>query len=81
MKKENVNKKETNIKESWQNFKERVDNVLRFVVLSVTMLMGFWLIYLMLLNTLGFTINNTTLWLLFGQSLISEWLYFKWVAN
>lgn len=68
-------------KEKWPKTKERIVNACKFILTAVIMVMGFWVIYSIIWMRLGFPMNNIALWLLFGQSVISEIIFFRWLSN
>jgi hypothetical protein len=45
------------------------------------MLVGFWAVYVVAWKALGFTVNDTALWLLFVQAIISETMFIKWFSK
>lgn len=61
--------------------KKYINNAARFTIFTVVMLVGFWAVYLMLWNALGFPVNNTAMWLLFFQAIISETMFIKWFSK
>lgn len=63
---------------NWQKILDKILNVCKFILFTVVMLMGFWTIYAILWKVLGFPLTNIAMWLLFGQAVISELLFFKW---
>ena len=63
---------------NWTKIGEKLLAALRFAIFTIVMLMGFWTIYVVLWNVLGFQCNTTAMWLLFVQALISELAFFKW---
>ena len=67
--------------EKWPATKERIVNACKFTLTAVVMVMGFWVIYSIIWMRLGFPMNNLALWLLFGQSVISEIIFFRWLSN
>lgn len=69
------------LNEKWPNTKERIVEACKFILTTVVTLMGFWVIYSIIWMRLGFNMNNIALWLLFGQSVVSEIIFFRWLAN
>ena len=61
---------------NWTKIGEKLLAALRFAIFTIVMLMGFWTIYVVLWNVLGFQCNTTAMWLLFVQALISELAFF-----
>lgn len=66
---------------NWKVIKKYIINAARFTVFTVVMLVGFWAVYLMLWDVLGFPVNNTAMWLLFFQAIISETMFIKWFSK
>lgn len=66
----------TTNKINWTRIKEKIFDAIYFTVLGIVMLMGFWIIYYMLWDALGFPINTTAMLVLFVQALISEIRFF-----
>lgn len=69
------------IKANWPKIKERIESAIKFLIMTLVMLAGFWIIYIFAWDALGFPLNNKAMWVLFFQALISEWLYVKWLSN
>ena len=68
-------------KVNWTKVKDRIINIIRFVIFTVVMLVGFWAVYLVLWKALGFPVTNNALWVLFIQAVISETLFIKWFSK
>lgn len=68
-------------KVNWSKIKDRIVNIIRFVIFTVVMLVGFWAVYLVLWKALGFPVTNNALWVLFIQAVISETLFIKWFSK
>lgn len=66
---------------NWKAIKKYIINATRFAIFTTVMLAGFWIVYLMLWNALGFPVNNTAMWLLFFQAIISETAFIKWFSE
>lgn len=66
---------------NWKAIKKYIINATRFAIFTTVMLAGFWIVYLMLWNALGFPVNNTAMWLLFFQAIISETAFIKWFSK
>ena len=67
------------IKAGWPKFKNIIVATAKFVLTSVLMLMGLWSIYSIIWIRLGFPTTNVAMWLLFGHSVISEIIIFRWL--
>ena len=63
---------------NWVKIKTYINNAARIIIFSVVMLVGFWTVYLMLWNALGFPITTNAVLLLLIQAVISETIYIKW---
>lgn len=63
---------------NWMKIKTYINNAARIIIFSVVMLVGFWTVYLMLWNALGFPITTNAVLLLLIQALISETMFIKW---
>ena len=68
-------------KVNWSKVKDRIINIIRFIIFTVVMLVGFWAVYVVLWKVLGFPVNDTALWLLFVQAVISETMFIKWFSK
>jgi hypothetical protein len=68
-------------KVNWSKVKDRIINIIRFIIFTVVMLVGFWAVYVVAWKALGFTVNDTALWLLFVQAIISETMFIKWFSK
>lgn len=66
---------------NWKAVKKYIINATRFTIFTTVMLAGFWIVYLMLWKALGFPVNNTAMWLLFFQAIISETAFIKWFSK
>lgn len=66
---------------NWQEVKERVIDALKFMIFTVTGLMGFWAVYCILWNIIGLPTSVTALWVMFGQALVSEILFVRWLND
>lgn len=63
---------------NWMKIKTYINNAARIIIFSVIMLVGFWTVYLMLWNALGFPITTNAVLLLLIQAVISETMFIKW---
>ena len=63
---------------NWVKIKTYINNAARIIIFSVVMLVGFWTVYLMLWNALGFPITTNAVLLLLIQAVISETMFIKW---
>ena len=63
---------------NWVRIKKYINNAARIIIFSVVMLVGFWTVYLMLWNALGFPITTNAVLLLLIQAVISETMFIKW---
>ena len=63
---------------NWMKIKTYINNAARIIIFSVVMLVGFWTVYLLLWNALGFPITTNAVVLLLIQALISETMFIKW---
>ena len=63
---------------NWMKIKTYINIAARIIIFSVVMLVGFWTVYLMLWNALGFPITTNAVLLLLIQALISETMFIKW---
>lgn len=63
---------------NWMKIKTYINNAARIIIFSVVMLVGFWTVYLMLWNALGFPITTNAVLLLLIQAVISETMFIKW---
>lgn len=63
---------------NWMKIKTYINNAARIIIFSLVMLVGFWTVYLMLWNALGFPITTNAVLLLLIQALISETMFIKW---
>lgn len=68
-------------KVNWSKVKDRIINIIRFIIFTVVMLVGFWAVYVALWKVLGFPVTNNALWVLFIQAVISETLFIKWFSK
>ena len=68
-------------KVNWTKVRDRIINIIRFIIFTVVMLVGFWAVYVVLWKVLGFPVNDTALWLLFVQAVISETMFIKWFSK
>lgn len=68
-------------KVNWSKVKDRIINIIRFIIFTVVMLVGFWAVYVVLWKALGFPLTNNALWVLFVQAVISETLFIKWFSK
>ena len=68
-------------KVNWSKVKDRIINIIRFIIFTVVMLVGFWAVYVVLWKALGFPVTNNALWVLFIQAVISETLFIKWFSK
>lgn len=66
---------------NWSKVKDRIINIIRFIIFTVVMLVGFWAVYVVLWKALGFPVTNNALWVLFVQAVISETLFIKWFSK
>lgn len=66
---------------NWSELKERVTNALKFISLTVIMVMGFWLIYAIIWMGIRLPTTNWAIWILFMLALVSEYGYIKWLSN
>ena len=63
---------------NWMKIKTYINNAACIIIFSVVMLVGFWTVYLMLWNALGFPITTNAVLLLLIQAVISETMFIKW---
>lgn len=63
---------------NWKKILDKILNVCKFTLFTIVMLCGFWAIYIFMWYELGFPTTTPAMWLLFGQAVISELLFFKW---
>ena len=68
-------------KVNWSKVKDRIINIIRFIIFTVVMLVGFWAVYVVLWKVLGFPVTNNALWVLFIQAIISETMFIKWFSK
>ena len=68
-------------KVNWTKVRDRIINIIRFVIFTVVMLVGFWAVYVALWKVLGFPVTNNALWVLFVQAVISETMFIKWFSK
>ena len=68
-------------KVNWSKVKDRIINIIRFIIFTVVMLGGLWAVYVVLWKALGFPVTNNALWVLFVQAVISETLFIKWFSK
>lgn len=68
-------------KVNWSKVKDRIINIIRFIIFTVVMLVGFWAVYVVLWKALGFPVTNNALWVLFVQAVISETMFIKWFSK
>ena len=59
-------------KVNWTKVRDRIINIIRFIIFTVVMLVGFWAVYVVLWKALGFPVTNTAMWVLLIQAVISE---------
>lgn len=52
---------------------------LKFIVLAIVMLFGFWAIYSIIWVAIGLPWSTLTVFSMLGLAGMSEWLYFKWL--
>ena len=63
---------------NWMKIKTYINNAARIIIFSLVMLVGFWTVYLLLWNALGFPITTNAVLLLLIQAVISETMFIKW---
>ena len=68
-------------KVNWTKVRDRIINIIRFIISTVVMLVGFWAVYVALWKVLGFPVTNNALWVLFVQAVISETMFIKWFSK
>lgn len=68
-------------KVNWTKVRDRIINIIRFIIFTVVMLVGFWAVYVVLWKALGFPVTNNASWVLFVQAVISETLFIKWFSK
>lgn len=68
-------------KVNWTKIRDRIINIIRFIIFTVVMLVGFWAVYVVLWKILGFPVTNNALWVLFIQAVISETMFIKWFSK
>ena len=68
-------------KVNWTKVRDRIINIIRFIIFTVVMLVGFWAVYVVLWKALGFPLTNNALWVLFVQAVISETMFIKWFSK
>lgn len=68
-------------KVNWTKVRDRIINIIRFIIFTVVMLVGFWAVYVVLWKVLGFPVTNNALWVLFIQAVISETMFIKWFSK
>lgn len=69
------------MKKKWHEFKERISDILKFIILTFVGSMGFWFIYMIIWFAVGLPQTNWAMWVLLALALGSEWLYVKWLEN
>lgn len=69
------------MKKTWLEIKEEIVNALKFTILTTTMTVGFFVIYIMIWTAVGLSDANWAMWILFLSALLSEWLFIKWLSN
>jgi hypothetical protein len=67
------------MKNKFKDILKKVLNVLKVVIFSVVMVMGFWVIYDMIWLGCGFTDDNWAMWLLACLSIVSARLFLWWL--
>lgn len=74
--------KNTNVKEvnkiNWKEVKNKICNVLKFLVFVTVTYVGFWAIFGIVWYLLGFPVNTIATVLLGIQALVSEIMFFRW---
>lgn len=68
-------------KVNWTKVRDRIINIIRFIIFTVVMLVGFWAVYVVLWKILGFPVTNTAMWVLLIQAIISETMFIKWFSK
>lgn len=68
-------------KVNWTKVRDRIINIIRFIIFTVVMLVGFWAVYVVLWKALGFPVTNTAMWVLLIQAVISETMFIKWFSK
>ena len=68
-------------KVNWTKIRDRIINIIRFVIFTVVMLVGFWAVYVALWKVLGFPVTTNALWVLFIQAVVSETMFIKWFSK
>ena len=68
-------------KVNWTKVRDRIINIIRFVIFTVVMLVGFWAVYVALWKVLGFPVTTNALWVLFIQAVVSETMFIKWFSK
>lgn len=63
------------------NIKESLSNAVKFILLTVFMIIGLWFSYYVIWSLLGLPQTDWALWALFAISLVSEYFFVKWCAD
>lgn len=62
----------------WSVVKDKCLNAVKVSIFTLIMLAGFWAVYVVLWNALGFPCTTPAAWLLFLQAIVSESFFIKW---
>lgn len=69
------------LKELWSKAKYQVIDIIKFLIFTITGIMGFWAIYGMIWIANGLPTSNQVMWVLFALAMASEWFFFKWLTR
>lgn len=57
---------------------KNIFDALKLVILVLVLLMGFWATYGVILTAVGVTMTSQVMWISFGVSASTEYLFLKW---
>ena len=66
---------------NWTEIKEKIINALKLIIMVITMVVGFWAIYLIIWTVCGLTQNVAITGGLLALALFSECLFLLWLNN
>ena len=69
------------MKKKWSDLKEQLNEALKLYILISVMIIGFLFIYCLIWMCVGLPMNQWGICACYGLSMLSEWLYLKWLGN
>lgn len=69
------------MKKNRHNLKEAIVNALKFITLTIVMIIGFWAIYAMIWIAAGLPETAKAMGVLFGLAMFTEFGFIEWLSN